>query len=281
MALPETIKGFTFRFLKIVINSEGIEFKNENDNKLILLKAYLIFVIIHELNHFLKRYFNIDEPNDLCHSPKISGFDDEGEGGKQLIKLFNSGKIVVKLEWGFKPLDLDLICRFKVQENLYCYTFFANNKCGQTEFFLDNKTPEETSSEIIEISEFSDYIYLFYVRKYFDDSNGITQNEYKIEGVEEFKNITEMYALYDENLTNIPAYIYIYSNGYKIPAIKLQIPDDSVISDKSNNDNKYIYWAAFCINGKEGINSLKIINKFLQDEPGKDICNSFYDEDKF
>ena len=87
MALPETIKGFTFRFLKIVINSEGIKFERVNNNKLILLKAYLIFVIIHELNHFLKRYFNINEPNDLCHSPKISGFDDEGEGGKQLIKL--------------------------------------------------------------------------------------------------------------------------------------------------------------------------------------------------
>jgi hypothetical protein len=45
MALPETIKGFTFRFLKIVLNSEGIGLENFNsNNKLILLKAYLIIV---------------------------------------------------------------------------------------------------------------------------------------------------------------------------------------------------------------------------------------------
>ena len=242
----------------------------EYDLKIYETGQYMI-LFIKEDYYIEKHIFTIEEINEE---------DNIEIGTKQLIKLFNSGKIVVKLEWGSKPLDLDLICRFKVQQNLYCYTFFGNNKCGETEYFLDNKTPEESSSEIIEITEFSDYIYLFYVRKYFDYSNGKTQNEYKIEGVEDFKNVTEMYTLYDENLTNIPANIYIYSNGYKIPAIKIQTPDDSVINDNSNNDNKYIYWAAFCINGKEGINSLKIINQFLLDEPEKDICNSFYDEDK-
>ena len=96
MALPETIKGFTFRFLKIVINSEGIEITNENENKLILLKAYLIFVIIHVLDHFLKRCLNIDEQNDLGHTPKINCFDDEGEGGKQLIKLLFGDELIKK-----------------------------------------------------------------------------------------------------------------------------------------------------------------------------------------
>ena len=66
MALPEEIKGFTFRFLKIVINSEGVNIEskntNINDNDInILLKAYLVFIIIHELNHFMKRQFNKDQ----------------------------------------------------------------------------------------------------------------------------------------------------------------------------------------------------------------------------
>lgn len=52
MALPEEIKGFTFRYIKIVVNSEGvnIESKNkdiDNNDIDILLKAYLIFIIIH------------------------------------------------------------------------------------------------------------------------------------------------------------------------------------------------------------------------------------------
>ena len=64
MALPEEIKGFTFRFLKIVINSEGVNMKSTNTNindndKDILIKAYLVFIIIHELNHFIKRQFNL------------------------------------------------------------------------------------------------------------------------------------------------------------------------------------------------------------------------------
>ena len=64
MALPEEIKGFTFRFLKIVINSEGANIQSNNktiseNDKQILLKAYLIFIIIHELNHFIKRLLKI------------------------------------------------------------------------------------------------------------------------------------------------------------------------------------------------------------------------------
>ena len=53
MRLLEFIGGFAFRFLKIVLNSEGIKFNPENNNYIpILLKAYLVFVIIHEQNHY-------------------------------------------------------------------------------------------------------------------------------------------------------------------------------------------------------------------------------------
>ena len=99
MPLPETIKGFTFRFLKIVINSQGTKIKinNENiSNKIILLKAYLVFVVIHEINHFMKRYFNKNVSNDICKTPVIKGSDDEGEGGKQLIKLLFGDVVINK-----------------------------------------------------------------------------------------------------------------------------------------------------------------------------------------
>jgi len=90
ISLPKSIKGFTFRFLKIVINSQGIVFANyqnqqmDKESKRILLQAYLIFVIIHEQNHFLKRTFNKNMANILCKTPDIKGCD---EGGRQLIKL--------------------------------------------------------------------------------------------------------------------------------------------------------------------------------------------------
>ena len=88
MSLPESIKAFTFRFLKIVINSEGIRLKNEQSYNtiiiLLLLKAYLVFIVIHELNHFMKRYLNKNQIYDLCKTPIIKDYK---EGGEQLIKL--------------------------------------------------------------------------------------------------------------------------------------------------------------------------------------------------
>ena len=96
MSLPESIKGFTFRFLKIVINSEGITFKapqNDSENLSKLLEAYLIFVIIHEQNHFMKRYFNQNIANTLCKTPDIKGYN---EGGKQLIKLLFGDDFIKK-----------------------------------------------------------------------------------------------------------------------------------------------------------------------------------------
>ena len=88
MNLPKSIKGFTFRFLKIVVNSEGVKLKTkeyiDKENIIILLKAYLIFLIIHELNHFIKRYFNKNKSFKMCKTPEIK---ENKEGGEQLIKL--------------------------------------------------------------------------------------------------------------------------------------------------------------------------------------------------
>ena len=90
MNLPSVIKGFTFRFLKIILNSNGIEFKLTNkkkencDNINMLIKAYLVFVIIHEQNHFMKRYENQGVNFNLCKTPIINNVK---EGGEQLIDL--------------------------------------------------------------------------------------------------------------------------------------------------------------------------------------------------
>ena len=66
MKLPKEIKGFIFRFLKIVINSKGIKLNLYNiADTTILLKAYLIIVIISEQNHFIKRYFTKDVKSKL------------------------------------------------------------------------------------------------------------------------------------------------------------------------------------------------------------------------
>ena len=90
MSLPESIKGFTFGYLKIVINSKGIKLENDANmsinqaNKMLLLKAYLVFLIIQELNHFIKRFLNKNKSFNLSITTEINGCK---EGGEQLIKL--------------------------------------------------------------------------------------------------------------------------------------------------------------------------------------------------
>ena len=111
MALPEEIKGFTFRFLKIFLNHQGINLKySDETNKKTLLKAYLVLVIIHELNHFIKRYFNEQNPNSLFNTPIIKGSNVRGEGGKQLIKLLFGDEFINKhlnVEQAKYILDVD------------------------------------------------------------------------------------------------------------------------------------------------------------------------------
>ena len=217
--------------------------------------------------YFEKHIFTIEN---------ITSSDTLEIGTMQLIGLFNSGKIIIRLEWDNKPPDLDLFCRFQASKEHYCYIFFGNKECGETEYYIDNREPKEISSEIIEIKEFSEYIYFFYVRKYYDNSNGTTRNEFKKEGVEITPqiNYTELNEKYDEDLNNIVARLLIYTNGFKIPALKISLP--GYIKDE-NFKSEYIYWNAFCINGKEGINSLKIINELSQNEPSKNICLSYYE----
>ena len=225
-------------------------------------------IVFKKENYYLEKHiFTI---NDISSNAKLE------LGPMKLIDIFNSGKVVVKLEWDNKPPDLDLICRFQVTKNNYCYIFFGNKKCGKTEFFVDNREKNEISSEIIEISEFSDYIYLFYVRKYFDSSNGNALNEFKKDGLEtkEKTNYTELDIKYNEYLNNTSARIFIYSNGFKIPALKINIPG---FVKNEINQIEYNYWVAFCVNGKEGINSLKVVNELMQNEPPKNICLSYYD----
>ena len=194
-----------------------------------------------------------------------------------LIQLFYSGKIVVKLEWEKNPPDLDLFCRFRIKNEQnnskinYCYTFFGNQRCVESNYPLDNKKGGDQSCEIIEIETVSDYVYFFYVRKYFDTSNSTAQNEFKINDIDDDlnsgeNNIKTYYKDNDELLKNSKAKISIYANGIKTPINIMNIRNEDL------DENKYNYWAGFCLNGKEGLQSLKIINKFYKNEPPKNIC---------
>ena len=83
MNLSSQFKGITFRFLRIIINSQDIIFnkvENTEDDNIKLLSAYLIFIIIHEFNHLIKIYYKIDFDKD-DNIPIQNG------GDKEIINL--------------------------------------------------------------------------------------------------------------------------------------------------------------------------------------------------
>ena len=85
MPISKKYKAYTFRFLRIVINTENVEFQNENpmnkNERKTLLKAYLAFLLIHELNHFIKRLNMINIDSEEAVTPRSN------EGGKELMNL--------------------------------------------------------------------------------------------------------------------------------------------------------------------------------------------------
>ena len=102
MELPNGIKAFTTNFLRIVLNCTDIDFVEGNEideikikeNKTLILKAYLIHILIHEINYFLKRYYNSDKEIDEFNTQKING--NSIEGGEQLIELIFNDKFIGK-----------------------------------------------------------------------------------------------------------------------------------------------------------------------------------------
>ena len=84
MQLSSQFKGITCRFLKIIINSQDIFFNKEDntdDDNIKLFTAYLIFIIIHEFNHLIKRFYKNGIDKDDAITPR------KNEGGKEIISL--------------------------------------------------------------------------------------------------------------------------------------------------------------------------------------------------
>ena len=239
---------------KVYTNKNGFyEFDNININGLYTL----IFI---KNDYFLEKENLIIEKNNNYNNNNIN------IKKKGMIHLFNSGKIFVKLEWDNNPPDLDLICRFKVNNN-FCYTFFGNNKCVNTHYFNDIKTKGINGQEIIEIEILGEYNYFFYVRKYFDVSNNTAKNERKINNFDiKDNNISLFYKNNDELIKNSKAKLSLYASGINIPALNLDIPN-------VDNNLNYIYWAGFCLDGKKGLKGIKVINQLYDNEPPKNICD--------
>lgn len=98
--LPKYIKGFVCSYMRIVLNDNFIIFYNveSKEQKKELLRFFLFELIIHELMHFLRRYFLIGIETVKTLTPPGS------EESKKNISAGEIGESFIKYVFGFKKI---------------------------------------------------------------------------------------------------------------------------------------------------------------------------------
>ena len=179
------------------------------------------------------------------------------------------GNIRVVLSWVDGPSDLDIHSIFKLNNGRKCHTYFGNKNCVGMSLDVDNTKGGKNGVETITISELGNYIYAFYIHKYVDSSGGVAAGERTANG---FTASGNTYAA-DLNSITLPqcgAKISIYGHGYNTP---IAIIDSSASSFTNERDR---YWFPFCLNGRLGMDSLKVVNRVQANAPTPADCEALY-----
>lgn len=150
-----------------------------------------------------------------------------------------------------------------------------------TEFLSENSEYGNSGGESITINELGKFNYLFAVNKIQDLSNGRIYGEYnESSGRYDYDKIIVQKD--DNPITKSKAKVKVFSNKYINSLIEITIPSsiskETVIGEYSKEKN-YNWWVVFCIDGKNGIDSLKVINKLMSTEPTFEFCED-YDKGK-
>ena len=182
-----------------------------------------------------------------------------------------SYKIV--LEWPNAPNDLNIYSFFKVKKNDQCEVFFGNKNCKHVIMDTDNYNNGTQGTQTIIIDKLGEYIYTFAVNQFEINDNPKLRGENKVKGADNKApepRYPEFIRKYEENNDNnkFTASVKIYQNNMKREIYKLDV----------NTSSKLKWWKVFCINGKEGISSLKTTNKISGNDPTFEECEELYNK---
>lgn len=188
------------------------------------------------------------------------------------------------LSWPNAPSDLDIYSFFRTTSRRRCTVFFGKKRCKGLRLDVDNNLGGRKGAETITINILENYIYTFVVRKYVDESeNGLAPGEERVDGAPE-----EEYEK-PEKLPNIPiheskAKLSIFVGGVSKSLLTINVPTSASIdnllkeSDKENTEEKrkFDWWHVFCLDGSQGLESLKTINKLTMKNPRHMYCEDLY-----
>lgn len=180
------------------------------------------------------------------------------------------GTLRFVLSWPDGPSDLDFHAFFKVSSTKKCHVYFGNKNCVGSSLDVDNTKGGKNGVETITINELGNYIYMFYVHRYADRSNGVAAGESTAAGFNPSGSSSQTNASGTELYQSF-AKISIFGYGYHTPIASIDVN-----TANANGNNQGKYWAVLCLDGKQGIQSLKVVNTILTSAPNLSTCERLY-----
>ena len=177
------------------------------------------------------------------------------------------------MNWSKDITDLDLFSMFRVNKNIDCNVFFASRNCVSSTLLTDNKQKGSDGGETLEIKQLGAFNYTYAVNRFQDRSGGLVNGEYN-EATEEY-NDNDPQPRDKTPIILSRARINLYSPHYKNAIGEIVMPDrinQSTVIGTYNANAYYDWWILFCIDGSNGIDTLKVINKFSFKQPSSSYC---------
>lgn len=198
------------------------------------------------------------------------------------------GQLRFVLSWPFAPKDLDIHSFFKISKFSKCEVYFGKRECVGVNLDTDNFLGGKKGVETITIERMGNYIYTFAVHKYIDISGGVATGDNPVPGSEvdnQFINNEDgnSTVLPNTPLSDSNAKISVYVHGFKAAIVTLIVPNkfQAQTDDMNFDTNNYNWWTALCLNGKVGIDSLKVLNKLTINKPSYLDCENAYAKPSF
>lgn len=205
-----------------------------------------------------------------------------------LTPFVDQGKIRIVLSWPDAPADLDLYSIFKTGKFTKCMVFFGKTMCSKTRIDVDNKMGGRKGAETITIDVLEKYVYTFAVRKYVSTAkDNLAPGEQRVEGApmssdynyEVLPDSERPDKIANVTLSESNAKVSIFVNGFKNAIREINVPasvEGNFLLETDKNKKYYDWWVPFCLNGAQGMQSLRVVNKMTTEIPKETYCEDLY-----
>lgn len=180
----------------------------------------------------------------------------------------------IVLNWGEMVKDLDLFAMYRPSKSISCVVFFGTTACTGSVFQTVHNNYGNIGGESLTFNRLGKFNYTFAVNNFIDTTGGVIKGEFN-EETKSYNNDVDI-VIKETKLEESKGKVSFISPNYEFPLLELKVPtsiNDMNTVEPFNKDTKYNWWVLFCLDGSNGINSLKVVNKFSSKQPTSIFCD--------